>query len=191
LDAALFRYTGGTPLFISTGVLAMACRIALVALLSLGILSATGAQEPAKTAPQAAASPTPEMIRKLTDELTNVKLIGRFTITGKEDQAPKEEEYTISSALKLPEGDTWLLKARIKYGNKDATVPIPLEIKWASDTPVITLTNLAIPGLGTFSSRVVIYEGRYAGTWQHGDVGGHLFGRLEKMETPDVPPPAK
>ena len=39
-----------------------------------------------------------------------------------------------------------------------------------------------IPGLGTFSSRVVIYEGRYAGTWQHGDVGGHLFGVLKRDE---------
>jgi hypothetical protein len=60
------------------------------------------------------------------------------------------------------------------------TLPIPLEIKWAGDTPVITLTKLAIPGLGTFTSRVVIYEGRYAGTWQHDRVGGHLFGKIEK-----------
>ncbi len=171
----------------------MSCRIAVLALFSLGALSAARAQEPPKPAPQAAASPTPEMIKQLTDELTNVKLIGRFTITGKEDQAPKEEEYTISSALKLPDGDVWLIKSRIKYGNKDVTLPIPLEIKWAGDTPIITLTNLEIPGLGTFSSRVVIYEGRYAGIWQHGDVGGHLFGRLEKApaETPEAKPQPK
>jgi hypothetical protein len=102
-------------------------------------------------------------------------------VTGKEAEVPKEEEYTITSALKLPEPDLWLLKARIKYGETDKVVPIPLEIKWAGDTPIITLTNLAIPGLGTFTSRVIIYEGRYAGTWQHGDVGGHLFGRIEKL----------
>ena len=150
----------------------------LVALLA----QAVPGQEPAKS------SPTPEMIKKLQDDLTNVKLIGSFTIAGKEDQTPKPEEYTISSALKLPDGDVWLIKARIKYGDKDATVPIPLEIKWAGDTPVITLTNLEIPGLGTFSSRVVIYEGRYAGTWQHGKIGGHLFGKLEKATAND---PAK
>jgi hypothetical protein len=68
-----------------------------------------------------------------------------------------------------------------RWSAKRWTVPIPLEIKWAGDTPVITLTNLEIPGLGTFTSRVVIYEGRYAGTWQHGSVGGHLFGRIEKL----------
>jgi hypothetical protein len=123
-----------------------------------------------------------ELIKKLEDDLANVKLIGRFTVTGREDREPKAEEYTITSAMKLPDGDLWLLKARIKYGDKDVTMPIPLEIKWAGDTPVITLTNLGIPGLGTFTSRVVIYDNRYAGTWQHGNVGGNLFGRIEKVK---------
>ena len=27
---------------------------------------------------------------------------------------------------------------------------------------------------------VLFYENRYAGTWQHGKVGGHMFGRIEK-----------
>ena len=47
---------------------------------------------------------------------------------------------------------------------------------------MITLTRIAIPGLGTFSSRVVIYDGMYAGTWQHGDVGGHLYGTISRAE---------
>jgi hypothetical protein len=54
-----------------------------------------------------------------------------------------------------------------------------VEVKWAGKTPVITLDNITIPGLGTFSSRVVIDQGKYAGTWKHDDVGGHLFGKLE------------
>lgn len=140
--------------------------------------SALLAQEPAKPAAQSIPSQD-ELIKKLTKDLTGVKLVGRFTVTGKGEMTPKEEEYTITSAMKLDEPDLWLLKARVKYGKTDGTFPIPLEIKWAGDTPVITLTNLEIPGLGTFSSRVVIYEGRYAGTWQHGDVGGHLFGVLK------------
>jgi hypothetical protein len=135
------------------------------------------AQEPAKKEIPS----REELIKKLEADLTNVKLIGRFTVTGKEDQSPKPEEYTISSAIKLPDGDVWLLNARIKYGNKDVSVPIPLEIKWAGDTPIITLTDMAIPGLGTFTSRVIIYDDRYAGTWQHGKVGGHLYGRIEKV----------
>jgi hypothetical protein len=148
--------------------------LALVCSLPVGAL----AQEPAKkdTPPS-----REELIKKLEADLTNVKLIGRFTVAGREDREPRPEEYTITSAVKLPDGDKWLINARIKYGDKDATVPMPLEIKWAGDTPVITLTDLAIPGLGTFTSRVVLYENRYAGTWQHGKVGGNLFGRIEKV----------
>src|SRR5436305_4375436 len=142
------------------------------------LTSRAPADEPAKK--DAAPLSREELTKKLEDDLTNVKLIGQFTVTGRENRDPKPEEYTINSAMKLPDGDLWLLKARIKYGDKDVTVPIPLEIKWAGDTPVITLTNLAIPGLGSFTSRVVIYEGRYAGTWQHDRVGGHLFGKIEK-----------
>jgi len=161
----------------------MSCRLfAAAVLVALSSIPAA-AQPPAGGAKPAFASTPPkeELFKKLEETLTNVKLIGSFTVTGKEDRAPKPEEYTISSAMKLPEGDVWLIKARIKYGDKDVTVPMPLEIKWAGDTPIITLTDLTIPGLGTFTSRVVIYENRYAGTWQHGDVGGHLFGRLEKV----------
>jgi len=151
----------------------------LSVLLVLTLAGHLRAEQPAKPAVKPAPSQD-ELIKKLAKDLTGVKLVGRFTVTGKDDMTPKEEEYTITSAMKLDEPDLWLLKARVKYGKTDGTFPIPLEIKWAGDTPVITLTNLEIPGLGTFSSRVVIYEGRYAGTWQHGDVGGHLFGVLKR-----------
>jgi len=157
----------------------MLCRISSFVLIAIFITRLTIADESAKK--DGAAIPSrEELIKKLEQDLTNVKLIGRFTVTGREDREPRPEEYTITSAIKLPEGDMWLIKARVKYGDKDVTVPIPLEIKWAGDTPVITLTDLAIPGLGTFTSRVVIYDGKYAGTWQHGKIGGSLFGRLEK-----------
>ena len=58
-------------------------------------------------------------------------------------------------------------------------------MKWAENTPVITLSELAIPGLGTFSARVVVHDGLYAGTWRHGEVAGHLFGQIQKLEPAD------
>jgi hypothetical protein len=45
---------------------------------------------------------------------------------------------------------------------------------------MIMLTDLEIPGVGTYTARVFFYEDRYAGTWQGGRVGGHMFGRVEK-----------
>ena len=71
------------------------------------------------------------------------------------------------------------------YDKYDVPVPLRLEVKWAGDTPIITLTNFTIPVLGTFTSRVVIYNNKYAGTWTHGKAGGHLFGRIVKMEAED------
>jgi hypothetical protein len=149
----------------------MRCTAALIIIFAL--VAPLLGQEPAKPAPT-----QEELIKKLATDLTGVKLVGSFTVTGKESMTPKEEEYTITSAMKLDEPDLWLLKARIKYGKTDATVPIPLQIKWAGDTPVITLTDLAVPGLGTFTSRVLFYGDQYAGTWSHGEVGGHLYGKV-------------
>ena len=160
---------------------------ALVA--SLLLVSAAFAQEkPADAKPAEAKPATPDqatLFKQFTEQMNDVKLVGRFTMFGKEDEAPKQEEYTITSVTKLDDGDYWLFKTRIKYGDKDVTLPMPLEVKWAGDTPVITLSDTTIPGLGTFSARVVIYRDTYAGWWQHGKVGGHLFGRVEKNNKPD------
>jgi hypothetical protein len=112
--------------------------------------------------------------------LSGVDLVGHFTVVGKEDQAPKEERYSIQSVTKVGEGDVWLFLARIQYGGKDVTLPLPLAVKWAGDTPVITLSKVTIPGLGAFDARVVLHDDKYAGTWRHDKVHGHLFGRIEK-----------
>jgi hypothetical protein len=77
--------------------------------------------------------------------LSGATLEGQFTVTGKPDR--HEERYRIEKVSKLG-GDTWLFQAQIQYGSHNVTVPIPLTVKWAGDTPVITLTDLAIPGLG-------------------------------------------
>lgn len=116
------------------------------------------------------------------NNLTNSRFIGKFTVAGKEDKLPSEEEYTISSVKKLDKGDYWEITARIKYGDHDVTVPMAMEVKWAGKTPVITVDKLFVPGLGVFDARVLLRKNQYAGTWAHGDVGGHLFGRIEKIE---------
>jgi hypothetical protein len=122
-----------------------------------------------------------------TKAMTNVKLVGRFTIAGDDDKDPIRDEYTISSVVKVGEADLWIVSARIRYGSVDLTLPVPVEVKWAGKTPVITLDNVTIPGLGTFSSRVVIDGPLYAGTWQHDAVGGHMFGKIVPVEPAGAP----
>lgn len=122
-----------------------------------------------------------ELEKKFADDLSGAVLTGQFTMTGREDKPPAAEKYTITSAKKL-HGDFWVITARVQYGDHDVTAPMPVKVLWAGDTPVITLTDLTIPGLGTYTARVLFYEGRYAGTWSHGPVGGSLWGKYAKPQ---------
>lgn len=142
--------------------------------------------EPAGTAPAEgeATESTAERDQRFAAYMTGSKLVGRFTVLGKEDGEMPKEEYTISKCEKLPEANLFRFTARIRYGDTDTELPMDLPVEWAGNTPVISLSNLWIPGLGTFSSRVLIHEGRYAGTWNHGEVGGHLFGVIRRAEEP-------
>lgn len=116
--------------------------------------------------------------KKLVEFLSGAKLIGKFTIDGKKTP-PKTEAYTISKCEKLPKPDMYRLTARIKYGDIDQEVPLEIKILWAGRTPVMTLDNFWIPGMGTFGARVLFHGDRYTGTWQHDEVGGHMFGKVE------------
>lgn len=185
--------------------------LARLALLCSGLLlsvSPVSAQETGSTArkqtpattPAPADSPTPaatsagdpELIAKLEKYLSGATLKGRYTVLGR-DVPPADEEYTIQSAKKLPEGDLWLLEARIKYGKWDLTVPLTLSIKWADKTPVITVEKLTIPAMGTFSARVLFNNEMYSGTWSHDEVKGQLFGQVipAQPENSAAPVPAQ
>lgn len=130
--------------------------------------------------------------KQFQESMSGVVLIGQYTIVGDDagENAPaRKDRYTIQKVTKLA-NDMWLFQARIQYGNRDVTVPLPLQVKWAGDTPVITVTDLTIPGLGTYTARVLFYRGQYAGTWSGGDHGGHLWGRIDKLpaESPKQDP---
>lgn len=118
---------------------------------------------------------------RIAKYLTGATFTGRFTVEG-ETEAPKSESYTIDTCEPLAAENTYRLKVKIRYGDVDGEFPMELKIRWAGSTPVITLDAVWIPGLGTFSSRVLIHEGRYAGTWQHDAKGGHLYGTITPAE---------
>lgn len=119
-----------------------------------------------------------ELYAKFTKLLTGAKLRGQFTIDGRPMNQLVEETYEIQKVEKQPKGDAWIVTARIKYGKYDTVFPVPLDVKWAGKTPVMTLDNMTIPGMGTFGARVVFHKDKYAGTWSHDEVGGHMFGRV-------------
>lgn len=172
-------------------------RSLLTAFLSFACLTPAFAQE---TAPQAETAATDEQVKpsapsvdkalldKLERYLTGSKWTGNFTITGQENQDLTPETYEITKA-KHHEGDSWLLTARIKYADKDRTVDLPpLQIKWVNDSPVIVVDKMLIPLMGVFDARVIIRNNKYAGTWSHNKVGGHLFGEIKRLNADETKP---
>ena len=115
-------------------------------------------------------------------KLTGAKLVGMFSLDGKDSGANKPDKYQIVSAKK-DSGDNWVITAKMKVGENEIDVPVPIKVYWADDTPVMSLTDLTIPGMGTFTARVMFHGVRYAGTWQHGEAGGHMWGIVEQTSS--------
>ncbi len=117
--------------------------------------------------------------KAFASKLTGATLAGFFSLDSKESAPNKPDRYQIVSAKKL-NGDDWVITSKMKIGDNEVDIPIVIKVYWADDTPVISLTDLTIPGMGTFTARVMFYGDRYAGTWQHGEKGGHMWGIVEK-----------
>ena len=112
--------------------------------------------------------------------MTNVALDGSFTVAWPEAREGEfRDRYEISSVEKL-DGNRWRFNARVIYGSVDVTAPVVVPMEFVGDVPVIVLKDAALPGLGDEFGAVVSFDGdRYAGTWDHGEVGGFLYGRIE------------
>lgn len=162
----------------------------LIAGAGLAVLAAVWSSSLAQEGtPKVADAKTP-MSKPPIDEfakyLSGTILTGVFTVDGKPLDKLNEERYEIKTAKKVEGYDSlWEIVTRIKYGDKDLELPVEINVEWVGKTPIMVMDSVPLPGLGTFSARVVFHDKKYAGTWKHDDVGGHLFGRVEKA--PDKP----
>jgi hypothetical protein len=119
--------------------------------------------------------------------LTGSVLVGSWQMTGPdglEGRAPlteaRSERYTIDKVSRASD-DYWIITARVQYADKDVRIPITVRVVWAEDAPIITLDRMALPGLGTYSARVMIYRNFYAGTWFGANYGGILSGQIVRQ----------
>jgi hypothetical protein len=129
---------------------------------------------------------------KFSESLSGSVLVGTFSIDGlKIDKLPMPERYELKSVEKTKDG-LWTFTARVTYLTQDVTLPITVPVVWAGDTPMVSLSDSTLPGLGNQLSAKVIFDGdRYAGTWQHGKFGGHMWGRIERANAATTEPAAK
>lgn len=151
----------------------------LVLLLAAGVRLSFAADKPAAETVVADAKQQAEREEALAKMLSGATLEGSFTQTGPGGDPKKldGEKYTLGEVKKVA-GNVWLFPARIEYGGKDITLPIMLPVHWASDTPVVVVDTVDLPGLGSVSARVLFYAGHYAGYWKHGEYSGNLFGLI-------------
>jgi hypothetical protein len=123
-----------------------------------------------------------EQERQFSDRMRGVTMVGTFTVTGREKRDASPDRYEIASVEKV--GDNlWRFNAKMDCCG-GAVLPIVVPLQFNGDTPVIMMTESSLPGIGTFTVRVFFYGDRYAGTWQHGTVGGHMTGMIEKTAAP-------
>lgn len=125
-----------------------------------------------------------QLYTQLEESLSGATLVGRFAITGEDSGELNEERYELKNVEHIT-GDQWLFHAGIRYGEHDVVIPLTVPVKWADDTPVISIDKMMIPGLGTYTARVMIYEDHYVGFWSGGDHGGHMFGLVERSGNDD------
>ena len=153
----------------------LAAAVAVALLLSLRA-SAQDAKPAAKAGTDKPKATPEELEARFIATLTKATMSGRWcSIKNGALGEEQSDKYTIVGVTKLG-GDNWIVKARIQFGKQDIVAPIPVQVKWAGDTPVIIVDKLSYPGGGTYSARVLIYDHTYAGTWSGGDHGGLMSG---------------
>jgi len=113
--------------------------------------------------------------------LTGATLVGNFTTDSDQPVDPakllRPDRYELATVNKVKD-DFWLFV----YVHKGVPLPLTMKILWAGKTPVLTLDEFTIAGMGTYSARLMFHGNRYAGTWQHGKAGGLMFGKIETAE---------
>ena len=119
-----------------------------------------------------------DLERQFTERMRDVTLVGSFTVDGRGNRTPREDRYEIESVRKVGD-DVWQFRAIVPGG--DSVIPVVVPMRWVGETPMIMMTDASLPGMGTFTVRLFFYGDRYAGTWQHGEVGGLMSGRIEKQ----------
>lgn len=154
------------------------CALALVAWVA-------AAQEASK--PQAVTKPAPpqeDLEAAFKKTFTKATMSGRWCSLEEGRLGPeKKDRYNIVSVSKVGK-DVWLMNARIEYGGKELTVPVPIQVKWAHDAAVIVVENFAMPGSdNAYSARLLVHNNTYSGNWSGGDHAGMLYGTITQDQS--------
>src|SRR5262245_21775285 len=71
--------------------------------------------------------------RAFAARMTNVALVGRFSVNGREDRSAVPDRYDISTVEKIGD-DLWRFTVRMRDSGHPA-VPVTVPMRWAGTTP--------------------------------------------------------
>jgi len=84
----------------------------------------------------------------LDGHFTLVRLDGDSSAEGGGEPArQRSERYEIEKVVKRS-ADIWTFHARIQFGDTDVTLPVPVKLLWAGDTPVVSVTDPGLRAVG-------------------------------------------
>jgi hypothetical protein len=121
--------------------------------------------------------------RQFVERMKDVNLAGSYTVAGG-DPGSRPDHYGIKSVEKVGH-DLWRFNAEMHCCGLEGSIPVVVPLRFVGDTPMIMMTDTTLPGIGTFTVRLFFYGDRYSGTWQHGNRGGQMSGRIEKQKETD------
>lgn len=151
--------------------------------------SALLAPRPSALAPQEDSARQEAREAAFAQLLSGARLVGYFTDSSAPEGKLSKDSYTIDKVSPVGDGK-WLFEAKVEFGERAVPVSITLPVEWAGDTPVISLTDMSFPLLGSYSARVLFHDGQYAGLWSGKSHGGQMFGRIERAQAaPAAPQP--
>jgi hypothetical protein len=146
----------------------------------IALSSLSLAQQAAPSTGPADAPDRQKLEKELEERLSGARLAGYYMSDGQQGP-PKQDQYTLKKVAKLG-GDKWLFTAVLSSGERSMAIPLEIPIFWAGDTPVISVTNFNVMGMGSYTARVMLYKDHYAGTWSSPTHGGYLWGRIERID---------
>jgi len=87
------------------------------------------------------------------------------------------DKYKILSVVKR-DAVNWTVNAKMKYGEKELILPVPVKMKFDGDVAILMVDDLGIPDGGTYTARLLIFGRTYSGTWKDQRGGGMLYGTI-------------
>ncbi|HVA49295.1 MAG TPA: hypothetical protein VNH11_23220 [Pirellulales bacterium] len=138
----------------------------------------------ARPAPMAAADRT-RLEEQLERTLSGATLRGHMGRRQKREieAVSPDTPYRLGKVTKLDDKGHWKLEYYIPGTDLLFDMP-PVNVEWAGDLPVITITDLQIKGKkGMFRARILIDGDDYSGTWSDGKSRGCLFGTIVRDDS--------